>query len=203
LQADFDFISNFSAMWQVILGALLATVGGSVTTQIEQQVEQKRRERNAALFFGEVLSTLKTVLRLADEMKKVGDPFGPVTLRMLRSARREIDLYDRNRESLLDLKDARLRARIHTLMLRVSLPLDGIADASQEIAQWDMQLRARDLAEEDREEIMSRTAAIAQRREGGYEYMLESTALIDAILKDLGPLAHHEFGRNDDVVRMF
>jgi hypothetical protein len=203
LHADFDFITNFSAMWQVILGAFLATAGGSLTAQLEQRIEQNRRERNAALFFGEVLSTLKTVLRLADETKQIGDPFGQVTLRMLRSARREIDLYDRNRESLLDLRNARLRARIHTLMLRVAMPLDGIVDASQEIAQFEMQLRSKNLEAEDRAEIETHTAAIAERRVSGYDYMQESIALIEGILGDLGPLAHHIFGSNDDVVRMF
>lgn len=203
MHTDFDFITNFSAMWQVILGAFLATAGGSVTAQLEQRIEQNRRQRNAALFFGEVLSTLKTVLRLADETKQIGDPFGPITLRMLRSARREVDLYDRNRESLLDLRDARLRARIHTLMLRVAMPLDGIVDASEEIALSEKQLRTRDLAPEDRAEIEAHLAGIGERRVGGYDYMQESIALIDGLLGDLGPLAHHVFGRNDDVIRMF
>jgi len=53
-------------------------------------------------FFGEVLSTVAVVLKLAHRTKQIGDPFGPVTLRMLRAVRREIEIYERNRESLID-----------------------------------------------------------------------------------------------------
>ena len=127
---DFDFITNFSTLWSVILGALLATLGGLAGGQLEWFFESRRRERDAALFFAEVLSTLKIILDLAADTRKIGDPYGPVTLRMLRSARREIDIYERNRETLYTLKKSDLRARVHTIVLRISMPLDGLAARS-------------------------------------------------------------------------
>jgi len=101
---SFDFISNFSTLWQVMLGACLATAGGLVANQFEWRIQQQRKERNAALFFGEVLSTVAVVLKLAHRTKQIGDPFGPVTSRMLRAVRRVIEIYERNRESLIDLR---------------------------------------------------------------------------------------------------
>ncbi|HEX4159572.1 MAG TPA: hypothetical protein VHY79_13970 [Rhizomicrobium sp.] len=189
----FDFISNFSTLWQVILGAFLATCGGLVANQLEWRTLTRRRERNAALFFGEVLSSFALLLKRADETKKIGDPYGAITLRVLRSARREIDIYERNRESLLDLRDAGLRARIHGLTIRLSLPLDGIADAAQEIGNLKAQLRSRNLDERDREEFGARLAEISERREAGYEFVLETAAEIDGVLADLSPLAGHDF----------
>jgi len=192
---SFDFISNFSTLWQVILGAFLATGGGLVANQLEWRAQMRRRERNAALFFGEVLSSFAMILKRADETKKIGDPYGPITMRMMRSARREIDIYERNRENLLDLRDAGLRASIHGLTIRLALPLDGIADATQEIANIEAQLRSRNLDDEDRAEFGARAAEIRERREAGYEYILETAQEIDGVLTELTPLAGHDFAR--------
>jgi hypothetical protein len=192
---SFDFISNFSTLWQVILGAFLATGGGLVANQFEWRAQMRRQERNAALFFGEVLSSFAMILRRAEDTRKIGDPYGPITLRMLRSARREMDIYERNRESLLDLRDAALRARIHALTIRLALPLDGVADTTQEIGNLEVQLRSRNLDDRDREEFKARVEEIKQRREASYEFVLEQAAEIDGVLAALSPLAGHDFAK--------
>lgn len=191
----FDFVSNFGTLWQVILGAFLATAGGLAANQFEWYAQTRRRERNAALFFGEVLSSFAIILARADETKRIGDPFGPVTSRILRSARREIEIYERNRESLLDLRNADLRARIHGLTLRLAMPLDGIFDTTQEIGLLQTQLRSRVLEPSDRNEIEARITGLVETRERGYEYVLECATEITAILADLAPLAGHDFAR--------
>lgn len=189
----FDFLSSFSTLGQVILGACLATAGGLVANQLEWRAHTRRRERNAALFFGEVLTSFATILKRADETRKIGDPYGPVTLRLLRSARREMDIYERNRENMLDLRDAGLRGRIHGLTIRLALPLDGIFDATQEIAHGEVQLRSRNLDDRDREELTTRVAELKERREAGYDFVLETAAEIDGVLMALSPLAGHDF----------
>ena len=102
----FGFLTDQSTLIAVVLGAILATIGGFSATVLERYLDKRERERNSALFFGEVLSTLAIIVRFADETKKIGEPYGPVTMRMLRSARSELDIYDRNRETLFDLRDA-------------------------------------------------------------------------------------------------
>ena len=101
----FGFLVDQNTLIAVILGAILATIGGFVATMLERYLDKRERERNAALFFGEILSSLGIILRFADDTKKVGDPYGPVTMRMLLSARNELNLYDRNREIIFDLRD--------------------------------------------------------------------------------------------------
>ncbi|HZZ36621.1 MAG TPA: hypothetical protein VFE03_12930, partial [Caulobacteraceae bacterium] len=132
---DLDFATNFGTFSAVFLGALLATVGGVASGQLEAALRRREREQGAALLFGEVLSTLGILLRFAAESRGIGDPYGPVTMRMLRAARREIEVYDRNRETLYELRDAELRVRIHTLVVRLTMPLDGVIDAEADVRQ--------------------------------------------------------------------
>ena len=198
---DMDFISNFNTLWAVFLGALLATAGGFVATQLEWILERRRRERNAALFFGEVLSTLNILIGLAANTKKVGDPFGPITLRMLRSSLGEIEIYNRNRESLYDLRQAELRARVHTLILRLAMPIDGVFDSTSTIAGVQSQLKAPGLSDSDKTELDTRLAMLKQNREDAFEFILENCEQLKLIVKDLEPVARFSFGHMDRVVR--
>jgi hypothetical protein len=190
---SFDFLSNFSAVWAITLGALLATAGGLAATQIEWHFERRRREQHAALFFGEVLATLLVILRIAKRVKGIGDPYGPVTMRMLRQALQEIGIYDRNRENLYNLRDAALRARIHTLVLRISSPLNGIFDSTEEIRAGTAMLRTPNLSDKDRDEIASRIDHLTTMREGGFEFMEETAQQVERLVKDLEPVAGHSF----------
>ena len=117
-------------VWSVVAGAALATVGGLVAGQIENRLRRREREQSAALLFGELLSALRLVIRLADEARGRGDPYGPVTAYILRAAHRETEIYDRNRELLFDVRDATLRARTHLVVIQLGLNLDGVAGQS-------------------------------------------------------------------------
>jgi hypothetical protein len=199
--SDYDFINNFNTLWAVFLGAILATIGGFAATQLEWYFERKRRERNAALFFGEVLSTLAILLRMAQSTRGRGDPYGPVTSRMLRAARREIDIYDRNRESLLDLRDAEIRARIHTLVLRITMPLDGIFDATQEMGTLQTQARLPGLSDQGRADIEARMALIDNARNVGFDFAVETGEQLIESVKALEPLAGVSFDNIESIVR--
>jgi hypothetical protein len=190
---SYDFISNFSTIWAIVMGALLATAGGLAATQIEWHFEKRRREQHAALFFGEVLATLLVILRIAKRVKGIGDPYGPVTMRMLRQALQEVGIYDRNRENLYNLRDGTLRARIHTSVLRVSSPLNGIFDSTEEIRTVNAQLRRPDLSPGEREELEARVRHLIDLREGGFEFMEETAEQVERLVKDLEPVAGHSF----------
>jgi hypothetical protein len=194
----FDASSSQSAVWAVVLGALLATAGGFVATQMERIVEQRRRERNAALFFGELLTTLQIILRFTKATHGRGDPYGPITLRMLRSAGKEIEIYDRNRESLFDLRHAHLRARIQTLVIRLTMPIESVFDASTEISSYQMKLTGA-IGAETRTEMASRVASLREQRDSAFEFIMEMAAEIAPIVADLKPLAGHDFRNADEV----
>ena len=198
---DMDFISNFSTIWAVFLGALLATIGGFGATQLEWHLERRRRERNAALFFGEVLSTLNILLSYAADTKKIGDPYGPITQRMLRSAIGEIAIYNRNRETLYDLRHAELRARIHTLSLRISMSVDGLFDAHNTLLALQEQMRATDMTEARRKEAEQRLEVLAESREGSFELIMENAVLLKGVIRDLEPVARFSFEDVEKAVR--
>jgi hypothetical protein len=198
---DFDFISNFSTVWQVFLGAILATIGGFAATQIESHFERKRRERDAALLFGELFTTLSVIIALTHRTYGVGDPFGPITVRMLRSAKREFDIYDRNRERLYDIRDATLRAGVHTLVLRINTPLEGVFDAHEEIAKLEVQLRSPKVSSEHREDMLARIERLKLNRIGSYEAIVENAEELKTIIEQLEPHAQHEFRAMRDAGR--
>jgi hypothetical protein len=189
----YDFLSNFSTVGAIVLGSILATMGALAATQIEWRVERRRREQQAAVFFGEVLATLLAILRIARRVKGIGDPYGPVTMRMFRQALQEIAIYDRNRENLYAIQDAGLRARIHTLVLRISSPLNGIFDTTEEVRAGQARLRAPDLRPDEREEVEARIARLAEMRDGAFEFMERTALEVEALVKDLEPVAGHSF----------
>jgi hypothetical protein len=196
----FGFLTDQSTLAAVVLGAILATIGGFVATVMERYLDKKEKEQNAALFFGEILSSLAIIIRFADETKKIGDPFGPVTMRMLRSARNELDVYDRNREQVFNIRDGDLRARLQTLLIRISMPIDGVIEASDEIKNMREAIRTiKDPAE--RSEIEARLKLDELRRNGGFEFILERAEELKSVIENLGPLAKTSFDRLDRIAR--
>ena len=189
----YDFLSNFSTVGAILLGSVMATMGALAATQIEWRVERRRREQHAAVFFGEVLATLLAILRIAKRVRGIGDPYGPVTMRMLRQALQEIAIYDRNRENLYAIQDASLRARIHTSVLRISSPLNGIFDTTEEVRAGQTRLRTPRLQQEERDEIEARIQQLTEMREGAFEFMERTALEIEALVKDLEPVAGHSF----------
>lgn len=144
----------------VALGAVLATVGGFLATLLEAHVRRRELQRSAALTFGEVLASLQLVTQAITEAHGRGEPFGAVTLRLVRAARREIDSYERNRTAISELRSPDLRLAIHGAMVRLALAVDGILEE-----------------------------ASPQERERAYLYMLEIAPTLGPLVQRLVPLA--------------
>jgi len=190
----FGFLTDQNTLFAVVLGAILATIGGFVATAMERYLDKREKEQNAALFFGEILSSLAIIIRFANETKKIGDPYGPTTMRMLRSARNELDIYDRNREQVFSIRDGDLRARLQTLLIRISMPIDGVIEASDEIKA--MREAIRTLKDQvERTEIEARLKSDEARRNAGFEFILERADELKHVIDSLGPIAKTSFDR--------
>jgi hypothetical protein len=185
----------------VVLGALLATAGGFTERQVERAVQKREKERNAALLFGELLNSMRVILHLADEARGRGDPYGPITLRFVRAARREADIYDRNRETLLDLNNAILRAQISVFIARIAFSLDGVFDATTEIIVTEQNLRSLDQDHPDRAEIEQHLARLKESRKTAFDFSIETAVQIKALLAALSPIAKHNFEGIETVAR--
>lgn len=167
------------ALAPLVIGAFLATMSGVVGNVAEAYMRRRERERSAALLFGEVLSTLRVVLKGASEIRGVGDRYGPVTRRMLHAARREIDIYERNREANVDLRDAKLRSELHNLALRIAMPLDGLLDS-----------------------FITDSGMDDERRDRTFGFMMSNVDKIPDMVARLGKLARHNFDNYDEILRL-
>jgi hypothetical protein len=191
---DFD-ASDQGTLVAVVAGAVLAIVGGFVSGRLENIVARRDRERSAALMFGEILTALRIIIEFADRARGHGDPYGPVTLRMIKAAQREAATYDRNREALFDLSDAQLRARIHVLLVRLTLSFDGVMDATDYLERLDLQdAKNADL-------LADRRALYTEDRQGAFDFALELTAEIPALLTALSRITRYDFDAHDTVAR--
>ncbi|MDB5483556.1 MAG: hypothetical protein JWO83_4609 [Caulobacteraceae bacterium] len=174
----FDLSPHGETLVAVVVGALLATISGVAANQLEAYFRRRDRERTAALLFGEVLSGLRVLLEGADRARRIGEPYGPFTLRMLHAARREIDIYERNRESLLDLRNAALRVDVHVMMVTIAMPLDGIIDS-----------------------IVNPGSADDQTRDEAFSFIIDGLAALPPLVARLGKIARHRFEDFDRIPR--
>ena len=172
----------------VVLGALLATLGGFIAARFEAWLRRRERERDAALLLGEILFTFVTVLKMTDETRRIGDPYGPITLQMLAGARREADAYERHRDRLPDLRDPALRLGMPKLMISLTMTLDGmLANPGAGISST----RAGQAA----------AAALKAQRDSAFDFIMQSVPQLDPLLKQLGRIAGISFAGHEAVVR--
>jgi hypothetical protein len=190
---DLHFSAGDETLWAVILGAFLATIGGYVSTTLEAASRRREREHGAALLFGEILSVLELLIDMAKTARGIGQPYGSFTLRLLRAVRRETETYERNRESLYDLRDVRSRAQIHTIMVKTILALEGVFDATERIEADSVVMRQAGLDEISRAEAEARIATALEDRERAFNALGETALGIAPIVEVLRPLAKQDF----------
>lgn len=189
-----DFISNLDTLWAVAAGAVLATAGGFAATQLEHRIDTKRRERQAALFFGELMSMVRVTAEAASRVKGIGDPYGPVTMRLLRMVRRELDVYDRNRERLFELKDPTMRARIHTVLMRAIMGVEGTIEAAQDCIEIAQDLASNPDMPKARHDVLEKKLAEQNvRRDLSFEFLDEMSVQAVDLARKLEPIARVDF----------
>lgn len=197
----FTVESGSGSVLAVAVGAFLATLSGFVGNQIENRARRRDKERGAALLFGEILVGIKVTLELAEVTRGRGDPYGPVTMRMIRAVQRETQSYDRNRESLFDIRDPKIRAQIHIVMARLMIALDGIIDASREIAQTETTMRLRGHSDESYKEFAALRDLYVQDRAQSFDFALEVSEEIAPLLATLRKIARYSFEAHESIVR--
>ena len=174
----------------VVLGALLATLGGFIAARFETVIQRRDRERDAALLLGEIVFTFGMILKMAQESRAIGDPYGSVTVRMLYGAQRECEAYDRNRERLADLTDAPLRIKLHTQMITLSMSLQGVLDATERLA-------ALPAARADSPASQS----LRTNRDNSFDFLGQTAGSLDPLVARLGVIARTSFADHERVVR--
>jgi hypothetical protein len=171
-----DLPSGGDTLAAVVIGAALATLGGILAGQIEHRLIRRERERNAGLLFGEILAALNMIMRLAADARGRGEPYGPITMRILKAAHRETLIYDRNREFLFAVRDAVLRARTHVLLLQISLTLDSVFEAAA---------------------LPDSSAEKRAAQDGSFDFLQELCQQIPELLAKYRVIARHSFDAHE------
>lgn len=188
--STFDFIDNLDTLLAVIVGAVLATGGAMIAELVQDRLSQKRKERDAARFFGEILSSVDLVLDRAFSSMDIGERWGDITQRLFRTAFNEAAIYERNRERLFEIRNIELRRTIHVHFLTEMVPLVGILEFCEDIAEIDNELKEADtMRPERRARLEAERAELLEDLEGAVDAVKAEHAKTDAICVQLEPIA--------------
>ena len=132
--SPFDAVENASTLGAVVLGAVVATIGSFTASWYERRLLRREREADAALVFAELLRLLALQVDVVRATHARGDPFGPITIRMTRGVRRELEIYERNRERLFMVRDAVLRPQATAVIARLTFAVERVLDNTEALA---------------------------------------------------------------------
>jgi hypothetical protein len=180
--APFDAVSNASTLVGVVVGAVVATLGSFAASWYERRLLRREREADAALVFAEILRTLSLQISVLRAAHARGDPFGSITIRMARAVRREVDIYDRNRERLFVVRDANLRPRTNALLARITFAVDRVLDNTDALAGRP--------SDTEREELMAGRAQ-------AFEFLADSADELPGVIEQLAALANTRLAEFD------
>ncbi len=193
-QSVFDYIDNLDTLLAVIVGALLATGGAMVAELVQDRLGRKRREREAARFFGEILTSADRVLDRAFASLEIGEQWGSVSKRLFRTALDETAVYERNRERLFDIRDIPLRRAIHLHFLEETVPLVALVETWDEIDEVEKELSVPDhLSDARRQFLETELEKLEISRAGALETTKSKHAETDLICEMLEPISGVSF----------
>ena len=193
-QSVFDYIDNLDTLLAVIVGALLATGGAMVAELVQDRLGRKRKEREAARFFGEILTSADRVLDRAFASLEIGEEWGAVSKRLFRTALDETAVYERNRERLFDIRDIPLRRAIHLHFLEETVPLVALVETWDEIDEIVKELTASDhISEARRQYLEAQLEKLRDGRAGALETTKNKHAETEQICELLEPISGVSF----------
>lgn len=193
-QSVFDYIDNLDTLLAVVVGALLATGGAMVAELVQDRLGRKRKEREAARFFGEILNSVDRILDFAFDSIERGERWGSVSLRLFKTAFNETSVYERNRERLFEIGDIELRRTIHSHFLVETVPLIALIEYWELIDALNKELsESEHLTETRRQYAIAELEKLTEARLAALESIRGEHAKTESICKMLEPIAGLQF----------
>jgi hypothetical protein len=177
-QSIFDVTSAAGTQFlAMIIGAFLASTGGFLVAWLLDRMERKRQERSIALVCLDLLTSLSVLTNLAKDARARGTPYGPYTIRLVRSCMRDLDVYERNRERIADIGDPNVRAEIYQCMARMTLAVDGVLGETGILAQTDGEIEAARInGDTAKVEVLAKDRREREgRRDTSFDFMVDTT----------------------------
>lgn len=199
-QSIFDLTSAAGAQFfAMLLGAFLASLGGFSVAWVLDRMERKREERSIALVCLDLLTTLHVMTTLARDSRGRGDPYGPLTLRLIRTCRRDLEVYERNRERIADISDPAVRSQIYTCMVRVSMAIDGVLSETESLADIGREIETATGVKRD-DLVRDREARLA-RRDASFDFIVDTmNQTWEPLSKRLREIANSPSGSVADIL---
>lgn len=195
-QSVFDYIDNLDTLLAVIVGALLATGGAMVAELVQDRLGQKRKERDAARFFGEILASVDSILDRAIASMEFGERWGDVTQRLFRTAFNEAGIYERNRERLFEIRDMGLRRLIHVHFLTEMVPLVALLEHFDDMAEIQRELKNAGALDDARHRyLQAEMDGLVEASETALRAIKNEHAKTETICELLEPMAGLTFSR--------
>jgi hypothetical protein len=191
-QSAFDLAGTGAQLFAMLAGAFLASASGLFVAVLLDRMARKRQERSIALVCLDLLASLSVIATLAKESRGRGEPYGPVTMRFLRSCMRDLDVYERNRERIADIADPVLRAEIYQSMARFNLAVEGILGESEVIGKLDQEIAASVSDTSKRENLARLRQERAANRDASFDFLLDTVAECSALSANLRRLPKAE-----------
>jgi hypothetical protein len=202
-QSVFDYVGSLNTLIAVFIGAILATGGALVAEVIQERRNRKRREQDAARFFGDILLSIDQIIDFAFNSHNIGDQWGALTLRIYKTALKEASVYERNRERLFDIQDMELRSRIHTHFLTETFPIEALIENSEEIAALEAtHSKSLKMSKRKQDAHKARIKTLVDSRQAGVEALKREHAKTNDICAELEKLAKTKFTRRTTPVNI-
>lgn len=175
-QSIFDLTSLAGAQFfAMLLGAFLASLGGFSVAWVLDRMARKRQERSIALVCLDLLTSLSVMTNLARDARGRGEPYGPLTLRLVGGCRRDLEVYERNRERIADISDPAVRSQIYTCMTRLTMAIEGVLAETEIIAAVNETIeKARASGGAKLDDLIRERDARNVRRDASFDFMVNS-----------------------------
>lgn len=195
----FSIIDQASTLIAIFIGAILATMGALFADLYREKGQRKRRERDAAKGFGQILASIISMMRFTIRSQSIGTPWGPLTVRFLQLCLKQGEWFEENLNLLFDIEDVFLRHKIRTYTGALLYPVQSMVDYSLEINEMRRQLLFdNDLQPHQKDWINEQIAQKSESRESAFLAAQHQIGRSDIVMPDLEKLSRVTFDIDED-----
>lgn len=195
----FSILDQASTLIAIFVGAILATMGALFADLYREKGVRRRKERDAAKAFGQILASIISMMRFTIRSQSIGTPWGALTVRFLQLCLRQGEWFEQNLNLLFDIEDVFLRHKIRTYTGALLYPVQSMVDYSLEIEEMKRQLLFDDsLQPHHRDWLNEQIAQKSENREAAFLAAQHQIERSNIVMPDLEELSRVTFDIDED-----
>ena len=195
----FSIIDQAGTLIAILVGAVLATLGALFADLYRERGQRKRRERDAAKAFGQILASIISMMRFTVRSQGIGTPWGNLTVRFMQLCLKQGQWFEENLNLLFDIEDVFLRHKIRTYTGALMYPVQSMVDYSLQIEEMRRQLLFdNNLQPHQKDWLNEQIAQKSEARESAFLAAQHQMSRSDIVLPDLEKLSQVAFDIDED-----